>query len=79
MTLIPSERAVLDQIRVLFFEASVRTYRLRTLSSRWPVSHYDAYSGGYAGLIKKGLITGSADGHGFTITNAGLMAMAKPQ
>jgi hypothetical protein len=57
------------------------SFSLRAVSApvKWPVSHYDAYSGGYAGLIKKGLITGSADGHGFTITNAGLKAMAKPQ
>jgi hypothetical protein len=76
MDLKPSERAVLGQIRVLFLEASGRTFRLRELTSRWPVLHYDAYSGGYAGLIKRGLIAGSADGQGFGITSAGFKAMA---
>jgi hypothetical protein len=72
----PSERAVLGQIRALFLEASARTFRLRELTSRWPVLHYDAYSGGYASLVKRGLIAGSADGQGFGITNAGFEAMA---
>src|ERR1700716_3295816 len=63
----PSERAVLGQIRVLFLEASGRTFRLRELTSRWSVLHYDADSGGYASLIKRGLIAGSADGQGFGI------------
>ena len=72
----PSERAVLGQIRVLFLEASERTFRLRELTSRWPVLHYDAYSGGYASLIKRGFIAGSADGQGFGITSAGFKAMA---
>ena len=76
MELKPSERAVLGQIRVLFLEASERTHRLRALTSRWPVLHYDAYRGGYAGLIKKGLIAGSADGQGFDITDAGFKAIA---
>ena len=76
MDLKPSERAVLGQIRVLFLEASGRTFRLRELTSRWPVLHYDAYSGGYASLIKRGLIAGSADGQGFGITSAGFKAMA---
>ena len=76
MDLTPSERAVLGQIRVLFLEASGRTFRLRELTSRWPVLHYEAYSGGYASLIKQGLIAGSADGQGFGITSAGFKAMA---
>ena len=76
MDLKPSERAVLGQIRVLFLEASGRTFRLRELTSRWPVLHYDAYSGGYASLIKRGLIAGSVDGQGFGITSAGFKAMA---
>ncbi len=76
MDLKPSERAVLGQIRVLFLEASGRTFRLRELTSRWPVLHYDAYSGGYASLIKRGLIAGSTDGQGFRVTSAGFKAMA---
>jgi hypothetical protein len=76
MELTPSERAVLGQIRVLFLEASGQTFRLRELTSRWPVLHHDAYRGGYAGLMKMGLIAGSADGQGFSVTSAGLKAMA---
>lgn len=77
MDLVPSERAVLGQVRVLFLEGSLRTYRLKALTSRWPVLHYDAYSGGYDGLVRKGLIAGSTDGQAFSITNAGFRAMVK--
>src|SRR3981081_2491794 len=76
MDLKPSEQAVLGQIRVLFLEASGRTFRLRELTSRWPVLHYDAYSSGYASLIKRALIAASADAQGFGITSAGFKAMA---
>ena len=76
MDLKPSEQAVLGQIRVLFLEDSRRAFRLRELTSRWPVLHYDAYSSGYASLIKRGLIAGSADGQGFDITSAGFKVMA---
>ena len=75
MELIPSERAVLRQIRDLFLEASVRTYRLGALTSRWPPLHYDAYRGGYAGLVKKGFIAKSADEQLFRITDSGMKAM----
>lgn len=77
MDLIPSERAVLKQIRLLFFEASERTHAVTMLRARWPVLHYAAYDEGYAGLIKKGLLAVSADEQRFSITNAGLRAMAK--
>ena len=76
MELIPSERAVLRQIRDLFLEASLRTYRLGALTSRWPPLHYEAYRGGYAGLVKKGFIAKSADEQLFSITNAGMKAIA---
>jgi hypothetical protein len=77
MGLIPSERAVLKQIGVLFFEASERTYPVTALRARWPAVHYTAYDEGYAGLIKKGLLAVSADEQRFSITNAGLRAMAR--
>jgi hypothetical protein len=76
MELVPGERAVLTQIRDLFLEASVRTYRLNILTQRWPAIHYDAYRAGYAGLVSKGLIAKSADEVYFSITNAGMKAMA---
>ena len=74
--LIPSERAVLMQVRDLFQEATARTYRLTALMSRWPHVHFDAYRAGYAGLIQKGLLVSSADGQIFTITPRGLSFMA---
>ncbi len=76
MELIPSERTVLTQIRDLFLEASVRTYRLNVLTSRWPPIHYDAYRGGFVGLVKKGLIAKSPDEQSFSITNMGMKTMA---
>lgn len=76
MDLIPSERAVLTQIRDLFLEASVRTYRLTILTARWPAKHYEAYRAGYVGLATKGLIVRSSDEQLFSITNAGMKAMA---
>ena len=75
MTLIPSEKAVLKQVRDLFLEGSARTYRLNALTIRWPGLHYDAYNQGYEGLVRKGLLTTSADGQAFTITNAGMKAL----
>jgi hypothetical protein len=76
MDLTPSELAVLTQLRDLFLEASVRTYQMSRLTSRWPATHYDAYRGGYVRLLKKGFISASSDKRFFTITNAGLRAMA---
>ena len=75
MELMPSERAVLGQIRDLFLEAALRTYRLSGVSGRWPVTRFDAYRFGFAGLVSKGLITQSLDRTLFSITNAGLKAM----
>jgi hypothetical protein len=76
MELVPSERAVLTQIRDLFREASVRTYRLNMLTARWPALHFEAYRQGYVGLATKGLIVRSSDQQLFSITNAGMEAMA---
>ena len=75
MELIPSEQAVLRQVRDLFLEASLRTYRFTLLASRWPADHYQAYRGGFDGLVNKGLITKSANEQSFSITNNGLKAM----
>ena len=75
MQLIPSELAVLRQIRDLFREAAARTYRLNLLTSRWPPLHYEAYRGGFAGLLRKGFIARSADGQAFHLTTAGMKAM----
>jgi hypothetical protein len=45
------------------------------LRSRWPALHSQAYDGGYAGLVKKGLVALSEDGTAFSVTTAGLRAM----
>ena len=79
MDLVPSERAVLTIIRTLFLESSCRTHTVGVLRSRWPALHAEAYSGGYAGLVKKGLVALSADGSAFSVTTAGLRAMASRQ
>ena len=75
MDLVPSERAVLNMIRMLVAEASSRTHAVTMLRSRWPALHSAAYDGGYGSLVKKGLIAVSADGQRFSVTNAGLQAM----
>lgn len=75
MELVPSERAVLRQVRDLFLEASVRTYRLNALTSRWPPLHYQAYELGFVGLVKRGFINASSDQRFFSITNAGMKAL----
>ena len=46
------------------------------LRSRWPALHSAAYDGGYGSLISKGLFALSADGQLFSVTGAGLWAMA---
>jgi len=76
MDLVPSERAVLNLIRMLFLEGSTRTHRVTILRSRWPVVHTQAYDGGFIGLLQKRLIEASADNQSFTITNAGLKLLA---
>ena len=75
MDFTPSERAVLAQIRDLFLEASVRSYRLSILTGRWPVTHFDAYRNGFEGLVSKGLLAKGFNEQSFNITNAGLRAM----
>ena len=75
MDLTPSERAVLAQIRDLFLEGSVRSYRFSVLTGRWPVTHYDAYRSGFVGLVEKGLIAKGFKEQSFNITNAGMRAM----
>jgi hypothetical protein len=74
MDLVPSERAVLKMIRMLFLEASTRTHRVTVLRSRWPALHVEAYSSGFAGLMKKGFISLSADQQVFSVTGNGLRA-----
>ena len=75
MDLTPSERAVLKQIRDLFGEASVTSYRLASLAARWPASHREAYQMAFDSLVKRGLLIQRAGEQLFSITSAGLRAM----
>jgi hypothetical protein len=73
--LTPAERAVLRQVQDLFREASIRSYRLTLLTSRWPAMHHEAYRTGYDGLVKKGLLVESANQQLFGISDVGMKAM----
>jgi hypothetical protein len=73
--LTPAERAVLRQVQDLFREASIRSYRLTLLTSRWPAMHHEAYRTGYDGLVKKGLLVQSANQQLFGISDVGMKAM----
>jgi hypothetical protein len=69
---IPSEYAVLRQIRDLYRETRNGTFLLTVLTSRWPPLHYEAYATGLLGLISKGAIANGQDGRSVRITNAGM-------
>jgi hypothetical protein len=75
MDLTPSERAVLKQIRDLFGEASVTSYRLASLAARWPATQREAYQIAFDSLVKRGLLIQRAGEQLFSITAAGLKAM----
>jgi hypothetical protein len=76
MDLTPAEGAVLRQVRDLFREASVRSYRVTSLAARWPAAHRAAYEGGFAGLVRKGLLVHRPGEPLFGISTAALKAMA---
>jgi hypothetical protein len=75
LDLTPVERAVLRQVRDLFGEASVTSYRLGSLVSRWPEAHRAANQIAFDGLVKKGLLVQRPGEQMFGITTAGLKAM----
>lgn len=75
MDLTPDERAVLRQVRDLFGEASVTSYRLASLTARWPAGHREAYQAAFDALVQKGLLIQRAGEPLFGITSAGLRAM----
>lgn len=76
LELTPAERAVLRQIRDIFGQASITSYRLPMLISRWPATHREAYRIGFDSLVKKGLLLQRAGDQLFSVTSAGLRAMA---
>jgi hypothetical protein len=75
MDLTPAERLVLRQVRDLFGEASVTSYRLASLTARWPASDREACQAAFDSLVEKGLLVRRAGEAMFGITSAGLRAM----
>jgi len=78
--LTPGEKAVLAQIRVLYYNAAKREQQVKALLGLWPPTHYEAYRAAFAGLVAKQLISDNGS-QLFRITDAGLRAMkiAVPQ
>jgi hypothetical protein len=78
--LTPGEKAVLAQIRVLYYNAAKREQQVKALLGLWPPTHYETYRSGFAGLVAKQLISDNGS-QLFRITDAGLKAMgiAVPQ
>ena len=80
MDLTPGEKAVLAQIRVLYYNAAKREQQVKALLGLWTPTHYETYRSAYAGLVAKQLISDNGS-QLFRITDAGLRAMkiAVPQ
>lgn len=78
--LTPGEKAVLVQIRVLYYNAANREQQVKALLGLWPPPHYETYRDAFAGLVAKQLISDNGS-QLFRITDAGLKAMgiAVPQ
>ena len=74
MDLTPGEKAVLTQIRVLYYNAAKREQQVKALLGLWPPTHYETYRAAFAGLVAKQLISDNGS-QLFRITDAGLRAM----
>ena len=74
MDLTPGEKAVLNQIRVLYATAGGRDQQVKALLMQWPPTHYEAYRKAYGSLIAKAVIE-DADGQSFRLTDIGLKAI----
>ena len=74
MDLTPGEKAVLRQIRVLYYNDAKRDHQVKTLLMLWPPTQHGTYKSAFTGLVAKELIreTGSQL---FSITDSGLQAM----
>ena len=75
MDLTPTERAILRQVRDLFGEASVTSYRIASLAARWPVADRTAYQNAFESLVRKGLLIQRVGEQMFSVSSAGLRAM----
>ena len=80
MDLTPVEKAVLTQIRVLYYNAAKREQQVKALAGLWPPTHYETYRAAFAGLVAKQLISENGS-QLFSVTDTGLKAMgiAVPQ
>jgi hypothetical protein len=76
MDLTTAERAVLKQVRNLFGEASVTSYRFASLAARWPDDLRGIYQMAFDSLVKKGLLLKRDGDLMFSITAAALKEMA---
>jgi len=78
--LTPGEKAVLAQIRVLYYNAAKREQQVKAVLGLWPPTHYETYRAAFGGLVAKQLISENGS-QLFRITDAGLEAMglAVPQ
>ena len=77
MDLTPGEKAVLAQIRVLYYNAAKREQQVKALLGLWPPTHYETYRSAFAGLVAKQLISDNGS-QLFRITDAGLKTMGIP-
>jgi hypothetical protein len=75
--LTPGEKAVLAQIRVLYYNAARREQQVKALLGLWPPTHYETYRSAFAGLVAKQLISDNGS-QLFRITDAGLKTMGIP-
>ncbi len=80
MDLTPGEKAVLAQIRVLYYNAAKREQQVKAVLGLWPPTHYETYRAAFGGLVAKQLISENGS-QLFRITDAGMKAMglAVPQ
>ena len=74
MDLTRGEKAVLAQIRVLYYNAAKREQQVNALMGLWPPTHYQTYRAAFAGLVAKQLISDKG-AQLFKITDAGLKAV----
>ena len=86
------EKAVLAQIRVLYYNAAKREQQVNALMGLWPPTHYQTYRAAFAGLVAKQLISDKgaqlfkitdawAESHGdrsLSTCNAGSWRSARP-
>jgi hypothetical protein len=74
MDLTPGEKAVLGQIRMLYAASARTDQQMKALTMQWTPTHHDTYRKAYGALVARALIHDTG-GQGFTITDAGLLAI----